>query len=268
MGFAQTRALRPKFHLGGFSGGRGVIGFSIVDWSAWAPGLHERAAWEAWAQVPVLPRGDDTPPLAEMPALQRRRVERLGRMAMQAAYWCDAQMDASVPMLFASRHGDVARSVALLQALADGEALSPTAFGLSVHNAIAAFHSIVGGGRGNYLAIAGGRGTAEASCVEAAALLADGAPEVRIVCYEAPLPAEYAGYADEAQAFYAWCWRIAPAGKGGAQIELRWDEGVTGLPPETAALPHGLDMHRFLLANEARLSFRDDGRDWTWRRHA
>jgi hypothetical protein len=191
-------------------------------------------------------------------------------MAMQAAYWCDArQADAAVPMLFASRHGDVARSVALLKALAEGEPLSPTAFGLSVHNAIAAFHSIASGGRGNYLAVAGGRGTAEAACVEAAALLADGAPEVRVVCYEAPLPEEYAEYADEAPAAYAWCWRIAPAGRGGAQLELRWDGEAAESSRGAAVLPHGLDVHRFLLANDATLSFRDeDGCDWTWRRHA
>lgn len=248
----------------GQSGGR-VVAFSVVDWAAWAPGLPDRQAWEAWARAPQLPHGDDTPALAEVPAMQRRRIERLGRMAIQAAYWCEAQLDGSMPVLFASRHGDVARSVALLKSLAADEALSPTGFGLSVHNAIAAFHSIVSGGRGNYLAIASGRGTAEAACIEAAGLLADGAPEVRVVCYEAPLPDDYREFADEPQAFYAWCWRIAPAGQAGVQIELGWDEAV---PPAqtTRDLPHGLDVQRFLLSADAALGFADDARQWNWRR--
>lgn len=200
--------------------------------------------------------------------MQRRRIERLGRMAIQVACWCDAQAaDASAPMVFASRHGDVARSVALLKALAAGEALSPTSFGLSVHNAVAAFHSIATGGRGNYLAIAGGRGTAEAACVEAAALLADGADEVRVVCYEAPLPAEYAGFVDEAEAPFAWCWRIAPAARDGIRVELDWNDGIAA-DAAAVALPHALDVHRFLLSDAAELRFDDGDRRWRWRRHA
>jgi len=248
--------------------GGGVVGFSVVDWAAWAPGLQERTAWEAWARAPWAPRGDEVPALAEVPAMQRRRIERLGRMAIQAACWCDVQgADASAPLVFASRHGDVARSVALLKSLAADEALSPTSFGLSVHNAIAAFHSIATGGHGNYLAIAGGRGTAEAACVEAAGLLADGATEVRVVCYEAPLPAEYAGFADEAEAPFAWCWRIVPAARDGIRIELDWDAGIA-TDAGAAALPHALDVHRFLLSDDAELRFGDGDRRWRWRRHA
>lgn len=244
-----------------------MIGFSVMDWAAWAPGLQERKAWEDWAREPWAPRGDETPALAEVPAMQRRRIERLGRMAIQAACWCDEQVaDASVPMVFASRHGDVARSVALLKALAADEALSPTSFGLSVHNAIAAFHSIATGGRGNYLAIAGGRGTAEAACVEAAGLLADGAAEVKVVCYETPLPAEYADFVDEAEAPFAWCWRIAPLARDGIRIELDWDADAVA-DAAAVALPHTLDVHRFLLSGDAGLRFDDGGCRWHWRRH-
>ena len=66
-----------------------MIEFSIVDWAAWAPGLSERSQWLGWADAPYPPVGEDTPPLAEIPAMQRRRIERLGRMAIQAACWCE-----------------------------------------------------------------------------------------------------------------------------------------------------------------------------------
>lgn len=244
-----------------------MVGFSVLDWAAWAPGLERREAWEAWAQRPHLPDGDTMPALPEVPPMQRRRIERLGRMAIQAAYWCDAQSDDAVPMLFASRHGDVAKSVALLKTLAAGETLSPTAFGLSVHNAVAASHSIISGGRGNYSAIAGGRGTVESACVEAAGLLADGAPEVRLICYEAPLPDEYGRFADEAEAYYAWCWRIAPSGRDGVQLQLDWSESAASSPAVDGPLPHGLDVHRFLLSGEAALALRDGRAQWNWRRH-
>ena len=167
-----------------------MIEFSIVDWAAWAPGLSERSQWLGWADAPYPPVGEDTPALAEIPAMQRRRIERLGRMAIQAACWCeDGQgADNQVPLVFASRHGDVARSMELLGALASDQPLSPTGFGLSVHNAIAALYSIARGHRGNYLALAAGQATVETACLEAAGLLADGAREVRVVVYESRLP--------------------------------------------------------------------------------
>ncbi|PSD26840.1 3-oxoacyl-ACP synthase, partial [Stenotrophomonas maltophilia] len=116
-----------------------MIEFSIVDWAAWAPGLSERSQWLGWADAPYPPVGEDTPALAEIPAMQRRRIERLGRMAIQAACWCEEGQgaDSQVPLVFASRHGDVARSMELLGALSNDQPLSPTGFGLSVHNAIA-----------------------------------------------------------------------------------------------------------------------------------
>ena len=138
---------RPVWATGSGQGdGSGMIEFSITEWAAWAPGLAPREDCLAGARQPVMPQGEQTPALAEIPAMQRRRIERLGRMAIQAACWCeDAGDDAQVSLVFASRHGDVARSADLLNSLADDAALSPTAFGLSVHNAVAALYSITRG---------------------------------------------------------------------------------------------------------------------------
>ena len=198
--------------------------------------------------------------------MQRRRIERLGRMAIQAACWCEQPDDAGqVPLVFASRHGDVARSMELLDTLRQDAPMSPTGFGLSVHNAVAALYSIARGQRGNYLALAGGRGTVEAACVEAFGLLADGAPEVRVIVYESQLPAVYAGFADEPDPFFAWCWRLARADVPGTRLSLGWGRGGQDSPP--GALPHSLDALRFLLSAEPALQFQADGQQWSWQRH-
>jgi hypothetical protein len=245
-----------------------MIGFSVKAWSAWAPGLVERDAWRAWAVAPWLPTGDETPALAEVPAMQRRRIERLGRMAIQTAFWCQQAEDSGVPLVFASRHGDVARSMELLEALATEQPPSPTTFGLSVHNAIAALYSILRRERGNYIALAGGMATVETACIEAAALLADGAPEVVLVVYDAPLPDVYAGFADEPDAGFAWCWRITAANPTAPTLGLSWEgEGDTE-NADGLTLPHGLDILRFLLADDASLHWRSDGTTWQWRRDA
>lgn len=244
-----------------------MIEFTVSDWAAWAPGMQNQDAWRAWAQAPYLPHGEQTPELPEVPAMQRRRIERLGRMAMQAAWWC-GQPDDGVPLVFASRHGDVQRSCELLRQLASAEPMSPTHFGLSVHNAIAALHSIVRGERGNYLALAAGAATAETALVEAAGLLADGAREVQVVLYDVPLPAAYATFVDEPEACYAWSWRVRHGGAG-TPIRLTWaaeDAQAVVTPTAATTLPAGLAALQFLLSQQSRREHCADGLHWCWQR--
>lgn len=244
-----------------------MIQFSVKQWSAWAPGLVDQDAWRAWARAPWRPTGDETPALAEVPAMQRRRIERLGRMAIQTAWWCQQAHSDSIPLVFASRHGDVARSMELLGALTDGEPLSPTTFGLSVHNAIAALYSIIRGQHGNYLAVAGGKATVETACVEAASLLSEGATEVLLVVYDAPLPDMYRGFADEPDAGFAWCWRLGPEDGSRDSLTLGWQQAAGGMD-EPGQLPHALDVLRFLIAGEPQLRMIEDDVQWQWQRHA
>ncbi|MHC1668893.1 beta-ketoacyl synthase chain length factor [Stenotrophomonas maltophilia] len=245
-----------------------MIEFSIVDWAAWAPGLSERSQWLGWADAPFLPQGEGAPALSEVPAMQRRRIERLGRMAIQTACWCEDGhgADSQVPLVFASRHGDVARSMELLGALVNEQPLSPTGFGLSVHNAIAALYSIARGHRGNYLALAAGQATVEAACLEAAGLLADGAREVRVVVYESPLPEVYAAFADEPDPFFAWCWRVVAPTRALPTLSLQWDGAPAPVTAAPGLLPHALDLHRFLLAGAPALEHVANGQRWRWSR--
>ncbi|WP_349985325.1 beta-ketoacyl synthase chain length factor [Stenotrophomonas sp. WHRI 8082] len=244
-----------------------MIEFSVVDWAAWAPGLTTRSDWQAWARAPWPPEGEGTPGLSEVPAMQRRRIERLGRMAIQAACWCEPEQgaDSTVPLIFASRHGDVERSMELLRSLVADEALSPTTFGLSVHNAIGALYSITRGHRGNNLALAAGKATVEAACLEAVGLLADGAAEVRIIAYDPPLPELYAEFIDEPAPYYAWCWRIAAASPEGTRLRLAW-RGDTAQDDPPGPLPHALDLHRFLLSGKRHDERVIDGQRWSWQR--
>jgi len=259
--------------------------FIILEWSAYADGLTSREDWLGWARAfPRLPQStvQTVPPLTEMPAMMRRRVDRLGRLACQVAYWC--QPAAEAPMVFASRYGDATRSLALLGDLVRGEPVSPAGFGLSVHNAISALYSIAQGHAGNTVVVAGGRASVAAALAEAAALLADGAPEVLVVYYEAPLPAGYAEFEDEPACEYAWAWRVASPGHSGhpgqdaqsLRLELSIDEtGGIAHPntADTADWPAGLAVLRHVLqaatAHEAAAPaalLRHDraGAHWTW----
>lgn len=238
--------------------------FAIPSWAACGPGLSTPADWRAWAAAPCVPAGEPRPDLSQVPAMVRRRLNALGRTALQPAF--DVHTPApDVPVVFASRYGDASRALDLLAELVRGEALSPTSFGLSVHNAIGAMYSIIRGDRSNYLSVAAGPGTAAAGLVEAAGLLADGAPEVLVVCCDAPLPGGYATFEDGPAALYAWAWRVTAPVAGQVRYSLAAEPAAAASEP--AALPFGLDVMRFVAADAPSLTRTASGTAWTWRRH-
>ncbi len=243
------------------------IFFHIEDWAAFATNLQDKTMWQAWSQNPYLPKSADVPALLEMPAMQRRRLERLGRIALQVAYWCQTAESDDIPLVFASRHGDIQRTYEMLEALARNEALSPTYFGLSIHNAIVAQYSIARQLKQNYLAVSAGKSSVEAAIIEALGLLYDGAEEVMVVMYDGMLPESYQRYWDENCAEYAWAWRLKKVQSAHASFSLETVNQV-GIEVESKTnLPHGLEVLRFMLSNETDLYFKDDTRHWHWQRH-
>ncbi|WP_227461253.1 beta-ketoacyl synthase chain length factor [Cupriavidus pauculus] len=251
-----------------------ALQFDICAWAACAPALQTHADWQAWSQAPWLPQGADLPALAAMAPMLRRRVNAIGRAALHPAYdtaATDEALDSAgsgqTPAVFASRHGDSHRAYEMLCELAADQPLSPTAFGLSVHNAIGALFSIDRADTANVQAIAGGRDTVETAIVEACGLLADGADEVLVVCYDAPLPGPYSSFINEPQALFGWAWRIGRPGSGSASFSL----DIVGAHRSTDAtrplLPHGLDVLRFMLAGEPTLRHRGEQAEWRWQRH-
>ena len=247
------------------------VRFAIEDWAACAPGLLAPADWRAWALAPWLPEGSLEAKLEHMPAMQRRRLNALGRAAAQAAWDCHVP-DADTPVVFASGYGDAQRCLQLLKEYAATGAASPTDFALSVHNAIGAMYSITRRDGASYSSIAAGPASAAAGMLEAAALLADGAPRVLLVCYEAPLPGEYAVFEREAPAAWAWAWRVVAPGADAPHVELTWtaaeaDTAAAG-DEGTPALPFGLQALRFALSGAASASATSEGLRWTWSRHA
>lgn len=239
--------------------------FAIEDWAAAAPGLAARPQWLDWVRAPWRPAGALEARLEEMPAMQRRRLNPLGRAAAQVA-WQTHTPAAGLPVVLASGYGDAQRCLQLLKNFAAGEPASPTDFALSVHNAIGAMYSIARGDQAAYASVAAGPASAAAGLVEAGALLADGAREVLLVCYDAPLQDEYAAFDGAASCPYAWAWRVRAAAANEPHLELHWqaDEGAD----TEGVLPFGLDALRFAVSNDERWARVAGGTRWTWSRHA
>jgi len=180
----------------------------------------------------VRPEGDAAPPVSEMPALLRRRAERLGRMALAVLY---QSTDATTPIVYCSRYGELGRVVTLLNELAASGSVSPQGFSVSVHNAMAGLYSIATRGHENIQSLAAGPGTPFAGLVDAAGLLADGTPRVRLVWCEEPVPPVFAPFAEPSDAAYAVLLEL----EAGRDIAFEWlapAGPVSALPPALALL--------------------------------
>ena len=236
--------------------------FSISAHSAWAPGIATPEQWDAWAGAPYRIGGAAEPALRAMPAMLRRRAGFLGKMALEVAYDCLGGRT-GVPTVFCSRHGEVARALELLGELAHGQALSPTAFGLAVHNASAGLFSIARADRANHIALAGAGATVEHGVIEACALLADGAAQVLLVVYDCPLPPALAQFEDCDEQPYAWAWLMTAPENDVICLAL---EAAPADAAPAGAMPAGLQVLRFQLSGAACHERSCGAQRWRWTR--
>lgn len=243
--------------------------FQVIRWAAWARGLDSQAAWRAWfdrSDSDALPDGPDQPDLKEVPPLMRRRIDPLGRAAIKSVYDAAGDEPLGGPVVFASRWGEVARSLALLQQLVNEEALSPTQFSLSVHNASGALSSMARRDRENYLAVAAGAYSAEAGVNEAMGLLADGAPRVLVVCFDAPLPSAYAALAPEGAPAMTYAWAcVLEAADDASGITLMPLPAAKALSPADR-IPDDLAVLEFLVGQSPMLDRPGAHGGWRWSR--
>ncbi|GGI54280.1 beta-ketoacyl synthase chain length factor [Oxalicibacterium solurbis] len=211
----------------------------------------------------------DEPALRQMPAMLRRRAGMPGKMALEVAYQCLDAQDADTPVVFCSRHGEVARAVKLLADLVRHDPLSPTEFGLAVHNASAGLFSIARTDRENHIALAAGASTVEHGVIEACGLLADGASKVLLVVYDSALPAEFSRFEDCREQPHAWAWLMGPASD--SPIHLQW-HGTNARATENATapdcMPPSLKVWRFYMRGDASMERVTQQHHWHWTRDA
>lgn len=107
-----------------------------------------RAEWSAGPDSPK-------PDVSFIPAMTRRRLTTVERAALSVAHrvWPG---DEEIPVVFASRWGEIGTTLKLMRQLHDEGEMSPAGFANSVHNAAAGHLSLVKRNRAPYTAIAAG----------------------------------------------------------------------------------------------------------------
>jgi hypothetical protein len=248
----------------------GSVSFSIARWSAWAPGLDSRGAWSAWASCEpssdagAVFLGNESAPIREFPPLLARRASRSGRAGLRAALDCTLGLAGSVITVFASRHGEVHRSVELLEALARSEPLSPTTFSLSVHNAAAGLFSIGRADRAASTSVAAGSDSLPMAVLEACGVLEEGASRVLVVAHDEPVPAPFQPYLAESSPHAGAAFLLESAGPKPFSLDHLPPE-----PPLDSPEGHLVSLLRFLLDEEMpETKIHHATRSWRWRRSA
>lgn len=238
-----------------------VINFNIAQWRAWAPGLESVDDWQAWSRQPVVPPvSDAAPDVSFLPAMQRRRLSRLARMAFSVA-WPLAEGRSNLPLVFISRHGETPRTFEILKDLAADQPLSPTQFSLSVHNAVIGLWSIMRGETSEMTALAATGDGLEHGMLEAAALLGEGSPAVLLVITEEEPPSVYAPWVSDVPFPYA----VGLLLTRGDDWQLQLSNPTEPLPGSD--WPHALDLLRTLLGNQLTCQHAWKNRLWTWQRN-
>ena len=237
-----------------------MINFNIAAWRAWAPGLDSVADWQAWSQQPgLLATSGAAPDVSFLPAMQRRRLSRLARMAFSVG-WPLAEGHPVLPLVFASRHGETPRTFDILSDLAAEQPLSPTQFSLSVHNAVIGLWSILRGETSEMTALAAAGDGLEHGLIEACALLNEGAPAVLLVITEEQPPDAYASWIDDVPFPYAVGLLLTP----GQQWQVTLKTGPADA--DKAPWPHALNLLRHLFDEQASFQHAWKTRVWTWQR--
>ena len=111
-------------------------------------------------------------------------------------------LDDSLRLVFASRYGENARTMGIINNIVEGEPVSPTAFSLSVHNAIAGIFSIIHNATQPSVSVSAGAETFSAAWIEAEQILwseMENADRVLLVYYDEPLSDDLARFTDDVQ---------------------------------------------------------------------
>jgi hypothetical protein len=180
-----------------------------------------------------------------------------------------------VRVVFASRHGELRRTTDILCAISAGEPVSPTAFSLSVLNAMTGIFGIARGDRSPASAISAGPETLGYALLEAhAQFAADPSSPVLMVYADEPADAAYGTIEDEVQGGALAILLDTHAAAGRLACTISGTGGRSAAPASTLASAPAHDNFRTqsealqcCLGTHAPAAWQNAGTTWQWSWH-
>jgi hypothetical protein len=240
--------------------------FSILNWSAWSPERETRAAWCAWAGTAN--EGDGATKSADLPMLLRRRLSPFGQRLVGAISACATGLPPARYVL-STRHGELARALATLDAIEADGLPSPTDFSMSIHHALLGMLSIHAGNRLGHTALSAGWDSFANGLLEAATCIAERPDEpVILVHADDRLPQGYDAFREADDAALPLVVAIAlgrPGGTSSNDVTLEPASAMAERPPAACM---ATDFLRFLLSDAPCARAIGRRTQWIWRRVA
>lgn len=190
----------------------------------------------------------------------RRRLSTLSKSALKVAHDCASDLP-HARIVFASRHGELRRTAGILADMEDGQPVSPTAFSLSVLNAMTGIFGIARGDTSPAIAVSAGPATLGLALLEAhAQYVSDPTTPVLLVYADEPADARFGTVADEVDA----C-ALAILLDAAAPVSLVCTQGAAGTSPAPGsdrATQSGAVLH--CLSSRGASAWQHAGTTWTW----
>lgn len=234
------------------------ISFNIDAWLAHSNGLSTSQDWEQWASDLQWPQ-DGKIITSAIPPMMRRRMSHLSKLAVQTTIELLNQHKIDY-LVFASRHGELHRSVKLIDDIQNGEEASPMAFSQSVHNTAAGLATIATKQPIPLTSIAAAENTFQSAILEAWLYL-DAHPQhkVLVIDFDEPLPEAYQQFEPQHYQGYG----LGLVLSHGDQYSL---EQQAGSESYAETLPQGLAFIRHFLSNQPQWSIESPQQSWSWQR--
>jgi Beta-ketoacyl synthase, N-terminal domain len=248
-----------------------VMAAYLQSWTAWAPGLPDRASWEQWLRHATLRLAHhDTPACTRIPPLLRRRCSYLARMVLQVAFTvCEETrtFPHQVSTIYCSRHGEMQTLRTLFDDLAAASPLSPTLFGNAVHHTPTGYWSITARNPLISRTISGGEATFAYGYLEASCIL-NQHPEqsVLLVVADEILPDPFASAQHSPPFSYAVALLLGAGGNKGG-ISLQFGRSPSGTPRAPGYYSEPVcDFLHWLVCDQNRTQFMTTAGGWQWQR--
>lgn len=178
------------------------ISFNIDDWKVNSPRVSTHEQWKTWFRNGH--KESEQPPFKAslVPPMMRRRMSSLSKVAVQTAFEL-LEMHQVDYMVFSSRHGELHRSIKLVEDIINGEEASPMAFSQSVHNTAAGLATIATKKKLPTTSISAGNNTFHSAIIEAYSyLIVNPEHKVLILDFDEPVPAPYQEFEEENYPLY------------------------------------------------------------------
>jgi hypothetical protein len=163
------------------------LNLSIEDWAAWIPAESGKQETTSDSRISTL-----EPDVRFLLANQRRRLSPLSRIVVDTYHRANGSPTGGlqIPSILCSTYGEHVRNTNLILDISANSDVSPTAFSLSVHNAVAGLISIFYGNEAPCLTMATNKKGVSVALFEAYSMLRE-TSQVSLTIYDGPVHESY-----------------------------------------------------------------------------